>query len=226
MEVSEIIGELDCILSLATSARKYNYKRPVVTEEDMIEIRGGRHPLQELCVDVFIPNDTKLRPNDRLNQNGVNGKGILLTGANYSGKSIYLKQTALITFLAHVGSYVPAESATIGLTDKIFTRVQTRESVGRIQSAFMIDLNQVATAIRNYTSRSLVLFDELGKGTVSSGKSVDLHWIFNYPPTLFYLFKTGLEFLQVCWNSSLISKMHHLDLLLPLISPSSLLTRS
>ena len=95
---------------------------------------------------------------------------LIMTGPNYSGKSVYLKQVALIVYMAHVGCFVPADSATVGLTDKILTRISTRESVSRFQSAFMIDLQQVALAMTLATHRSLVIIDEFGKGTDSSGE--------------------------------------------------------
>ncbi|KAJ3392725.1 MutS protein msh5 [Lobulomyces angularis] len=164
-KISKHSAELDCILSFAEASKKYGYTRPKVTEENFLEIVEGRHPLQELCVASFIPNDVTLG----YNNNGY-GKpsGIVLTGPNFSGKSVYLKEIALIVFMSHIGSFVPAKQATIGLTDKIFTRVQTRESVSKMESAFMIDLHQVSVALRSCTRRSLVLFDEFGKGTQSS----------------------------------------------------------
>ncbi|KAJ3280380.1 MutS protein msh5 [Borealophlyctis nickersoniae] len=169
-QAANVCAELDCLLALAEAARKYNYRRPRMTHENVLHIVKGRHPLQELCVDVFIGNDTKLGETEE------DARAMLLTGANFSGKSVYLKQVALIVYMAHIGSFVPAESAFIGLTDKIFTRIQTRETVSKIQSAFMIDLHQVAVAVRNSTPRSLVILDEFGKGTASTGKvSLKLH---------------------------------------------------
>ncbi|PKC07226.1 hypothetical protein RhiirA5_500820 [Rhizophagus irregularis] len=171
-------AELDCLLSLAESARKFKYCRPHLVNENILEIVKGRHPLQELCVDIFVANDIKIAGGNGIitNENVDNDSAtssayksiMLLSGANYSGKSVYLKQVALITYMAHIGSFVPADSATIGLTDKIFTRVQTRETVSKIQSAFMIDLQQISIALRNSTSRSLLIFDEFGKGTGST----------------------------------------------------------
>ncbi|GES81967.1 MutS family protein MSH5 [Rhizophagus clarus] len=178
LNATAVCAELDCLLSLAESARKFKYCRPHLVNENILEIVKGRHPLQELCVDIFVANDTKIaggngiiaNENDSPNTSTSSAyKSImLLSGANYSGKSIYLKQVALITYMAHIGSFVPADSATIGLTDKIFTRVQTRETVSKIQSAFMIDLQQISIALRNSTSRSLLIFDEFGKGTGSN----------------------------------------------------------
>ena len=143
-----------------------------------------RHPLQELTVPSFVANDTNIagyRPartglehedQDALDEGAHAPNMILVTGPNYSGKSVYLKQVALITFMAHVGSFVPAESASIGLTDKILTRISTRESVSRTQSAFMIDLQQMSVALNLATPRSLLVIDEFGKGTESYGESV------------------------------------------------------
>ncbi|TFK52577.1 hypothetical protein OE88DRAFT_1712112 [Heliocybe sulcata] len=171
-------AELDCLLSFAQASRAFDYRRPRMTEDNIIDIKQGRHPLQEQVVDTFVPNDTLLlggcgtagfshreiesddgtTTDEDMDLNSI----LVCTGANACGKSVYLKQTALIVF-------VPAASATLGITDKIFTRIQARESVSRVQSAFMIDLNQVSLALRNSTQRSLVLLDEFGKGTVSTG---------------------------------------------------------
>jgi DNA mismatch repair protein MSH5 len=148
----------DSLLSFAQVARKYNYVQPIVTDDNILEINQGRHPLLEQCSDTLIPNDTTFDADQRI---------ILLTGANSSGKSVYLKQVALIVYMAHLGSFVPAQSARIGLTDKILTRIATRESVSKNSSAFMIDLQQTNIALLNSTSRSLVLLDEFGKGTTS-----------------------------------------------------------
>ncbi|CAG8786426.1 15533_t:CDS:10, partial [Racocetra persica] len=178
---SAVCAELDCILSFAESARRYGYNRPIVTDENVLIIEKGRHPLQELCINVFVANDTKLvggkgilDESDEMyedyltDENDTYNSVMLLSGANYSGKSVYLKQVALIAYMAHIGSFVPAESAIIGLIDKIFTRIQTKETVSKVQSAFMIDLQQISVALRNSTSRSLLIFDEFGKGTGST----------------------------------------------------------
>ncbi|XP_035817661.1 DNA mismatch repair protein MSH5 isoform X11 [Zea mays] len=150
-------AELDCILSLATVAHQNNYVRPILTEDSILEIHNGRHALQEMTVDTFIPNDTKIRDAGRIN---------IITGPNYSGKSIYIKQVALIVFLAHIGSFVPADSAIVGLTDRIFCAMGSK-SMTTEQSTFMIDLHQVGTMLRHATSRSLCLLDEFGKGTLT-----------------------------------------------------------
>ncbi|GAA5900677.1 hypothetical protein JCM5296_006745 [Sporobolomyces johnsonii] len=180
---TEVMAELDCLLAFAEAARLYNWNRPTMTEEPVCKILGGRHPLAELCVDSFVINDT-----DLVGGRGRNWQGdikpkrdtvgetsdlpaersmIIVTGANFSGKSVYLKQVALITFMAHLGCFVPAEKALIGLTDRIMTRVTTKESITKGSSAFMIDLQQISFALRNTTPSSLLIIDEFGKGTES-----------------------------------------------------------
>ncbi|KAI0662083.1 DNA mismatch repair protein MutS [Cubamyces menziesii] len=186
--VCDICAELDCLLSFAAASRSYDYRRPHMTERNVIDIKQGRHPLQELVVDTFVPNDAFIvggaglgisledisdYDEDSSNESTHHSKNsvVVCTGANACGKSVYLKQIALIQYMAQVSwirtnrhsSFMPAESATLGIVDKIFTRIQTRESVSRVQSAFMIDLNQVSLALRNATARSLVLLDEFGK---------------------------------------------------------------
>jgi DNA mismatch repair protein MSH5 len=159
MSVMEHTAELDCLLALAVFANEHNLVRPELTEERVVSIKAGRHPLQELCVTAFVPNDTHIESN--------RGRVKILTGPNASGKSVYLKQVGLIVFLAHIGSFVPAESAVVGMVDAIFTRIHTRETVSLPMSTFMIDLNQVSNAVRNCTERSLVIMDEFGKGTAT-----------------------------------------------------------
>ncbi|KAF2842516.1 hypothetical protein M501DRAFT_949091 [Patellaria atrata CBS 101060] len=190
---SDICGELDSLLALAQGAKIHKLSRPRIIEGNIIWIKGGRHLLQELTVPSFVANDTFLvggpGDNDDLGQDNTevspgttvpktskrNSKArphgpsvLIMTGPNFSGKSIYLKQVALIVYMAHVGSFIPAESAKIGLTDKILTRIATRESVSRIQSAFMIDLQQISLALSLSTRRSLLIIDEFGKGTDSN----------------------------------------------------------
>lgn len=166
--VSDLCGQFDSLLALALGAEKYNWSRPQMTDDSGIWIEGGRHPLQELVVPCFIPNDCCLANSDEDDgQPEIAPRALVLTGPNHSGKSVYLKQAATIVYLAQVGSYVPAERAVIGLTDKILARISTRESVSRVESAFAIDLKQVAQAMRGATARSLVLIDEFGKGTSS-----------------------------------------------------------
>lgn len=170
LDTSDVCGQFDAILALAIGAQRYSWVQPYMTDAKSIFIKGGRHPLQELLVPSFVPNDCHIsteqdEPMSEDEQSGFAPQALLLTGPNHSGKSIYLKQTAIIVYLAHIGSYVPAEKAVIGLTDKIITRMSTRESVSRNESAFAIDLRQIAQAIRCSTARSLLLVDEFGKGT-------------------------------------------------------------
>lgn len=176
---SDVMGELDCLVALADGALKYTLVAPHMSKENIIHITGGRHPLQEMTVRSYVSNDTLLRGGaGTASEHMISSQSLshtqqedpstlLMTGPNYSGKSVYLKQIAIIVFMAHIGSYVPAQSATIGLTDKIITRIATRESVSRDQSSFMIDLQQVALATSLATRRSLVVIDEFGKGTNS-----------------------------------------------------------
>ncbi|KAI0643124.1 DNA mismatch repair protein MutS [Trametes meyenii] len=178
--VCDVCAELDCLLSFAEASRSYDYRRPYMTEDNVIDIKQGRHPLQELVADTFVPNDTFIVGGmgtgvavDDLVYQDEGGEEerqpernsvLVCTGANACGK------IALIQYMAQVSglNFVPAESATLGVVDKIFTRLQTKESVSKVQSAFMIDLNQVSLALRNCTARSLVLLDEFGKGTLST----------------------------------------------------------
>lgn len=179
------MGELDSLVALALGAQNHQLTPPRMTKSNVIEITQGRHLLQAMTVS-YIANDCSLRggPGDEevgdenedpsmgessdLQQSVEESSMLIMTGPNYSGKSVYLKQVALIVYMAHIGSFVPAEKATIGLTDKILTRIATRESVSRNQSAFMIDLQQIALSISLATHRSLVVIDEFGKGTNSS----------------------------------------------------------
>ncbi|QIX01697.1 hypothetical protein AMS68_007214 [Peltaster fructicola] len=157
IDVSSVCGELDCLTALARGAAQCGLSRPSIVEESVVHISQGRHILQELTVPAFVANDTHL-----------DAGMIIMTGPNYSGKSIYLKQVALIVYMAHVGSFVPAATAVVGLTDKILTRIATRESLSRATSAFMTDLQQISVALNLATSRSLLIIDEFGKGTDSS----------------------------------------------------------
>ncbi|XP_052776091.1 mutS protein homolog 5-like [Mya arenaria] len=157
LSVLDLAAELDCLLSLASCAREYNYVRPIITEENVLEIVAGRHPIQEMCCSTFVPNDVQ--------SNSEYGRVKIMTGPNACGKSVYLKQVALIVFLAQVGSFIPAEEARLGLVDRIFTRVRSLESVSVGLSTFMIDINQMSEALRSAVGRSLCIIDEFGKGT-------------------------------------------------------------
>ncbi|MBZ3873287.1 MutS protein-like protein 5 [Sciurus carolinensis] len=156
--VLDLASRLDALLALASAAGDYGYSRPHYSPHlHGVRIHNGRHPLMELCARTFVPNSVEC--------GGDKGRVKVVTGPNSSGKSIYLKQVGLITFMALVGSFVPAEEAEIGAIDAIFTRIHSCESISLGLSTFMIDLNQVAKAVNNATERSLVLIDEFGKGT-------------------------------------------------------------
>ncbi|CCG84549.1 protein of unknown function [Taphrina deformans PYCC 5710] len=178
LNCSEIIAELDCLLAYALAAKKYKWVRPQMTDQNVLSVQEGRHPLYELVVDVFVPNDVHVigrdvgeEPvNNRLSEHENENVDdipnlILMTGANFSGKSVYLKQMALIVYMAHIGSFVPAKSALVGITDRILTRLMTRRSVTQAESSFMCDLQQVSVALQLMTARSLLVIDEFGKGT-------------------------------------------------------------
>ena len=162
---SDQIATLDCLVAFADCARRYNWVYPEMTDDNVLEIDEGRHPLLEKLVTTVVPNSARLVGKSVAPRQDAAPSLILLTGANFSGKSIYMKQIALIVFLAHIGSFVPARAAKIGLTDRILLRMNTRDSVTRPASTFLHDLQQVDTALRLMTSRSLVLIDEFGKGT-------------------------------------------------------------
>ncbi|EXJ55077.1 hypothetical protein A1O7_08002 [Cladophialophora yegresii CBS 114405] len=161
---SDLCGELDCSLAFSHVAYHCKLTRPKITKENVIIIEGGRHLLQEMAVPSFVANDTYLVGGN--GSDGTDGPNmLLLTGPNYSGKSVYQKQVALAVYMAQIGSFLPAEAATIGITDKILTRITTRETVSKVHSAFMIDMQQIAMALNSCTRRSLVVVDEFGKGT-------------------------------------------------------------
>ncbi|XP_074643458.1 mutS protein homolog 5-like [Tubulanus polymorphus] len=157
INVMDYAAELDCLLSLADCAKELNYVCPQFTDSTGVKVIGGRHPLQELCCSPFVANDW--------NSGADASKVKILTGPNASGKSIYLKQVATIVYMAHIGSFVPAESAVIGPIDRIFTRIRTSESVSVGLSTYMIDLTQVSSSLQSATGNSLVILDEFGKGT-------------------------------------------------------------
>ena len=164
------IARLDCLLSFATAARENNYIRPVIADDDVLEIHQGRHPVIEKQLPIgekYIANDVML---DSQTQ-----QIIIITGPNMAGKSALLRQTALITLLAQIGSFVPAESAHIGLVDKIFTRVGASDNISVGESTFMVEMNEAADILNNLSPRGLVLFDELGRGT-STYDGISIAW--------------------------------------------------
>ena len=159
------IARLDCLLSFANVARENNYIRPVIEDNDVLDIRQGRHPVIEKQLPIgekYIANNVMLDSSTQ--------QIIIITGPNMAGKSALLRQTALITLLAQIGSFVPAESAHIGLVDKIFTRVGASDNISVGESTFMVEMNEAADILNNVSSRSLVLFDELGRGTTNIRK--------------------------------------------------------
>lgn len=163
------IAELDALCSLAYVADKNNYVRPVLNTDGVIDIKGGRHPVVEkmLANDSFVENDTYL--------NNAESRISIITGPNMAGKSTYMRQTALITLMAQIGSFVPAQSADIGLCDRIFTRVGASDDLASGQSTFMIEMNEVANILRNATKNSLLILDEIGRGT-STFDGLSIAW--------------------------------------------------
>ena len=164
------IARLDCLLSFANVARENNYIRPVLSDDDVLDIRQGRHPVIEKQLPIgekYVANDVML---DSQTQ-----QIIIITGPNMAGKSALLRQTALITLMAQIGCFVPAESAHIGVVDKIFTRVGASDNISVGESTFMVEMNEAADILNNLSPRSLVLFDELGRGT-STYDGISIAW--------------------------------------------------
>ena len=156
---AHLLSEVDVFLSLATVASRYQYVRPEINDGDGIYIKDGRHPVVERFVkdSYFVPNDVNLDTRDN--------RLMLITGPNMAGKSTYMRQVALIVLLAQIGSFVPAAEATIGVVDKMFTRVGASDDLASGQSTFMLEMNEVAYILRNATRRSLIIYDEVGRGT-------------------------------------------------------------
>ncbi len=167
---ANLTAQIDCLLSFATVAVQNKYNRPDVNDSDLLEIKGGRHPVIEQQLPVgekYIANDLTL---DNTEQ-----QIIMITGPNMAGKSALLRQTALIVLLAQIGSYVPAESAGIGFVDKIFTRVGASDNISSGESTFMVEMTEAASILNNISDRSLILFDELGRGT-STYDGISIAW--------------------------------------------------
>jgi DNA mismatch repair protein MutS len=167
---ANLIGQLDCLLSFAELASTSNYCKPVINDDHVIDIKQGRHPVVEKLLppgEKYIANDLFL---DRNNQ-----QIIIITGPNMSGKSAILRQTALIVLLAQIGCFVPAESATIGIVDKIFTRVGASDNISQGESTFMVEMNETASILNNMSDRSLILLDEIGRGT-STYDGISIAW--------------------------------------------------
>jgi DNA mismatch repair protein MutS len=165
-----LIAQIDCLLSFALVAEQSQYIRPQVNSSKTIDIRNGRHPVIEKQLppgEAYIPNDVFL--------DGTTQQIVIITGPNMAGKSALLRQTALITLMAQIGSFVPVESAQIGVVDKIFTRVGASDNISLGESTFMVEMNEAASILNNITDRSLVLFDELGRGT-STYDGISIAW--------------------------------------------------
>ena len=169
-ETAEAIAVLDSLGSLAETARLFNYTRPVLNETRNLFIRDGRHPVLDQNLtsgERFVPNDVTLEPEE--------SRLILITGPNMAGKSTYLRQTALLTLMAQIGSFLPAASAEIGLVDRIFTRIGASDDIARGQSTFMVEMNETSLILNNATERSLVILDEIGRGT-STFDGLSIAW--------------------------------------------------
>lgn len=167
---ANIIARIDCLLSFAKAAEEHRYVRPVVADDALLEIQAGRHPVIETQLPVgeqYVPNDIKLDTEKQ--------QIMIITGPNMAGKSALLRQTALITLMAQMGSFVPADSAHIGLVDKIFTRVGASDNISLGESTFMVEMTEASDILNNVTPRSLVLFDELGRGT-STYDGISIAW--------------------------------------------------
>lgn len=167
---ARLIAMLDCLTSFAGCAEEYNYVKPEVTESDEIEILNGRHPVVERILqpgEKYTPNDCKMNNSDQ--------QIILLTGPNMAGKSVYLRQVGLIVLLTQIGSFVPAKSAQIGVVDRIFTRVGASDNITAGESTFLVEMQEAANILNNATSKSLILLDEIGRGT-STFDGISIAW--------------------------------------------------
>jgi DNA mismatch repair protein MutS len=168
-QTASAIATLDAICGLAETARLFGYSRPLLDHSLRLEIRDGRHPVldQNLTDEKFVPNDTSL--------DGAEMRLAIITGPNMAGKSTYIRQVALIVLMAQIGSFVPAAKAQIGLVDRIFTRVGANDDLSRGQSTFMVEMNETANIVNNATERSLVILDEIGRGT-STFDGLSIAW--------------------------------------------------
>ncbi|MDB5253367.1 MAG: mismatch repair protein MutS [Flaviaesturariibacter sp.] len=167
---AQIVAALDCLCTFAQNALQYKYKKPTLHDGDALIIREGRHPVIERRLppgETYVANDLELNKDDR--------QVIILTGPNMSGKSALLRQTALITLMAHIGSFVPAAEAQVPLTDKIFTRVGASDNLSAGESTFMVEMNETASIINNLSERCLILLDEIGRGT-STYDGISIAW--------------------------------------------------
>lgn len=168
-QIASAIGSLDALASLADVAIRNNYVRPQIVQAPILDIRDGRHPVLDALMteEQFVPNDTYLDVEEH--------QLALITGPNMAGKSTYIRQVALLTIMGHIGSFIPASSATIGLTDRIFTRIGAADDIARGQSTFMVEMIETANILNNATPRSLIILDEIGRGT-STFDGLSLAW--------------------------------------------------
>jgi DNA mismatch repair protein MutS len=167
---ANLIARLDCLLSFAKSARDYDYCQPEINDTEIIDIKQGRHPV----IERQLPLDEEYVANDVYLDNDEQ-QIMIITGPNMAGKSALLRQTALIVLLAQIGSFVPAEAAKIGLVDKIFTRVGASDNISVGESTFMVEMHEAASILNNLSSRSLILLDEIGRGT-STYDGISIAW--------------------------------------------------
>ena len=167
--IAKAIAEIDCLTALSYVAKYFNYSKPIIDDSPLLNILGGRHPIIEasLLEQSFTPNDTVLNDHD--------SKLMILTGPNMAGKSTYIRQVALITLMAHMGSFVPAKFAHIGLVDKIFTRIGASDDLSRGQSTFMVEMTETANILNHATGKSLIILDEIGRGT-STYDGISIAW--------------------------------------------------
>jgi DNA mismatch repair protein MutS len=168
-EIAATVAIIDTVAALAEAARKYNYIRPRIAEDEQLLIIAGRHPVLDAAMqgERFIPNDTML--------DGGSNRMMIITGPNMAGKSTYIRQTAMITIMAQMGSFVPAKEAVIGMTDRIFTRVGAADDIARGQSTFMVEMVETANILNHATAKSLVILDEIGRGT-STFDGLSIAW--------------------------------------------------
>lgn len=169
LATARAVAQIDVLSSLAEVAIRHGYVKPILTNDDVIDIRGGRHPVIEQSIgrDKFVPNDTYL--------DGRDSQLIILTGPNMSGKSTYLRQVALIVLLAQMGSFIPADHGSIGIADRIFTRIGAQEDLAAGQSTFLVEMTETANILHNATPRSLIILDEIGRGT-STYDGLSIAW--------------------------------------------------
>jgi DNA mismatch repair protein MutS len=181
LQTASALAQLDVLACFAETARLYNYCRPQVGAEGVVKIRDGRHPVleQNLNEEHFVPNDTALsgvaKEGSSPRADAASPQIALITGPNMAGKSTYIRQVALLVLLAHTGSFIPAAEARVDLVDRIFTRIGASDDLARGQSTFMVEMSETANILNNSTPRSLIILDEIGRGT-STFDGLSLAW--------------------------------------------------